>query len=255
MRVVTLISDLGLKDYYVAVIKATILSSSDGLAIVDISHDIPSYDLVKAAYMLKNCYAQFPKGSIHLAFVDNASTHHDALLVLEYDGYYFVAPDNGFFSILFQNATAEFIKIKYTASSLQYVRDKYAEVVACIHSGGSLLDLGETTSEVEERLALQPVVSANQLRGTIIHIDQFDNVIVNVSKDLFERVRQGREFDIFFKRFDPIKSIHTHYYEVAVGELLCLFNSANLLEIAVNSGKAAELFGLEEGDIIQIDFN
>ena len=117
-----------------------------------------------------------------------------------------------------------------------------------------MLEIGLPVMEVERRIALQPVISTAQIRGSVIYIDHYENVIVNVQEELFERVRNGRDFQLFFKRHDPIVCMSNHYHDVNIGETLCLFNEAGYLTIAINMGKAASLLGLKLDDMVQIDF-
>ena len=97
-------------------------------------------------------------------------------------------------------------------------------------------------------------MSTAQIRGSVIYVDHYENVIVNVQKELFERVRNGRHFQLFFKRHDPITQLSRQYHDVSIGETLCLFNDAGYLTIAINMGKAASLLGLKLDDMVQIDF-
>jgi len=106
-----------------------------------------------------------------------------------------------------------------------------------------------------ERIGLRPVTTRSRIRGTVLHIDHFGNVQVNIREETFRRVGQGRPFALFFKRHDPITALSRHYTDVPVGEPLCLFNSAGFLEIAVNMGRAATLFGLKEDDFVEIIFD
>ena len=106
-----------------------------------------------------------------------------------------------------------------------------------------------------KRITLQPVTSKSQIRGSIIHIDNYENAIVNISRELFEQLSKKRTFSLYFKRYNPITQLSEQYYDVAIGDILCLFNSAGYLEIAVHMGKAATLLGLKIDDTVQIDFH
>ena len=105
-----------------------------------------------------------------------------------------------------------------------------------------------------QRITFQPVISPNRIRGAVIYIDQYENVISNISRELFERIGKNREFELYFKRHDPILKLSRNYFDVAVGETLCLINSAEYLELAINMGKASSMLGLKLEDTIQIDF-
>ena len=104
-------------------------------------------------------------------------------------------------------------------------------------------------------MSIQPVTGKNFIQGAVIHIDHYKNVIANISRELFDRIGEQRSFSIIIKRNPPIRHIHSSYAEVSVGETLCLFNSANLLEVAINAGAAAGLLSIECGDPIRIDFD
>jgi S-adenosylmethionine hydrolase len=123
-----------------------------------------------------------------------------------------------------------------------------------LQSDSDLTALGELTQQVRTRISLQPVINADQIRASVIHIDHYENVVINVHQTLFEQVGQHRSFQLFFKRRHPICTLSENYTDVAVGDPLCRFNSTGYLELAVCMGKAASLLGLEIDDLIQIDF-
>ncbi|MEM7104329.1 MAG: SAM-dependent chlorinase/fluorinase [Bacteroidota bacterium] len=253
--IVTLTTDLGTKDYYAAVIKGAILSKRGWINVVDITHDINNYDIVQAAFVLKNAYSSFPKGSIHIAWVSNTQESENSCLVFKKDGYFFVGPDNGLFSLMFEKLPDEIFRVKHKSNSTFGIGALLPQVVDEIASKKPIREIGQQISKVVQRISLQAVTSKLQIRGSVIHIDNYENVIVNIDKLLFERMQDGRSFKIYFKRNDPVTKISKHYSEVPIGETLCLFNSAGYLEIAINMGKAAGMFGLEVDDTVQIDFD
>jgi hypothetical protein len=114
--------------------------------------------------------------------------------------------------------------------------------------------LGNPARDILQRITFQPVIAPSQIRGAVIYVDNYDNVVSNITRDLFEKVGRGRPFQLFFKRHDPILRLSKHYNDVPIGETLCLFNS-DYLEVSINMGKAAELFGLKIEDTIQINFH
>ncbi|MFM8373329.1 MAG: SAM hydroxide adenosyltransferase, partial [Bacteroidota bacterium] len=115
-------------------------------------------------------------------------------------------------------------------------------------------ELGSYPPPIIERISLQPVILSDRIRGTVIHIDHFDNVVVNIRRELFDEIVQGRPFSLYFKRNDPITALSGNYCDVAVGEQLCLFNTAGFLEIAINMGRAATLLGLKSDDTVEVVF-
>jgi S-adenosylmethionine hydrolase len=254
MRIITLTTDLGWRDYYVAVIKGTILTRTPGLQLIDITHDVPHYNIVEGAFVLKNAWRSFPPGTIHLVSILDYPFPESNFLLIKYEGHYFIGPNNGLFSLVFDKKPGEVYHISSGSAHVFGLKNLFAEAIGHICEDQPLGDFGKKDSTIVEKIHLHPVVSKHQLRGTIIHIDHYDNAIVNVSRELFEKTRNGRRFQLFFKRHDPIIKLSPHYSDVPVGEPLCLFNSSGLLEIAVNMGKASTLLGLSIDDTVQINF-
>ena len=126
--------------------------------------------------------------------------------------------------------------------------------VSLICKGMSITEVGPPLNQFDKKLEVQPVITDNEIRATITHIDKFDNIILNVHREYFEYIRKDRRFEIYFKYFDPATSINKSYSAVPVGEVVCLFNSSNYLEIAINMGKAASLLDLRRDETIQIKF-
>ncbi|MEK7255879.1 MAG: SAM-dependent chlorinase/fluorinase [Bacteroidota bacterium] len=253
MSIATLTTDFGLTDYYVAILKGAMLSRNEELQIVDVTHNVKPYDIVQGAFVLKNAYLHFPENTIHLVSVNNLSGRVD-FIAFRMDGHYFVGPDNGIFSLMFDELPAEVYRIEYDGDSPFPLKDIFADAVEHLSFGKPLHEIGLPASQFERRIALQPVISTSQIRGSVIYIDHYENAVVNVPQELFEKVRNDRRFALYFKRNDPITQLSTHYHDVPIGETLCLFNSAGYLEIAVNMGKASSLLGLKLDDMVQVDF-
>jgi len=239
MTIVTLTTDLG----------------NPALNIVDISHKIEPYNIVQASFVLANAYKNFPKGTIHMINVDNFYTEKKQFVALEKDGHYFVGPDNGLFSLIFHSMPEKQYAIACKNEGTFPLGEIFAKALTHLLSEKPFSKIGKKIESPTQRITLQPVVNQSQIRGSVIHVDNYDNVILNIKKDLFEQVKNGRDFSLFFKRYDPIQTLSTHYNDVAVGDTLCLFNSADYLEIAINMGPAASMLGLKVDDTIQIDFH
>ena len=258
MQIVTLTTDFGLQDYYVSVLKGTMLSRHRTLNIIDISHQIKYHDIVQAAFVLKNAWAAFPEGTIHVLSVNNYGGERGRFLAFRYENHIFIGPDNGIFTLVFPKLTAqtqviEIIEIPFVGLNFEHIRIAIANAVSHLASGAALNLLGNPAQEILQRITFQPVIAPSQIRGAVIYIDHYDNIVSNITRELFEKVGRGRSFQLFFKRHDPILKLSQHYNDVPIGETLCLFNS-DYLEVAINMGKAAEMFGLKIEDTIQIDF-
>jgi S-adenosylmethionine hydrolase len=255
MAIITLTTDFGLRDYYVGVIKGAMLCQNPNINIVDISHNIETYDIVQASFIIKNTYKAFPKGTIHIVSVNNFINTTKSFIAIKHKDYYFIGPDNGIFSLVFEDKPTEVFRLETTDANRGFpLKDIFAKAIHHITTDKPFEEIGEKVFQIQERITLQPVLSKSQIRGSVIFIDNYENVIVNIPQVLFEQVANKRRFEIFFKRYDPITSICEHYSDVPVGETLCLFNSTGYLEVSVNLGKAASLHNLKIDDTIQIDF-
>ena len=255
MPIVTLTTDFGWRDYYLGLLKGAMLRNHASLNLVDITHDIQTYDIVQAAFIFRNIWKNFPKGTIHLVSVNDFGSPQSGFIAIQHHGHFFVGPDNGLFSLVFDQVPTLIQQLPYQEDGHFPLKEIYAEAIGHLANGKPIHELGEPKEELEQRITFQPVIGASRIRGSVIHIDNYENVILNITKDLFQQVGGERSFTLSFKRHDPITQLSNHYYEVPVGEILCLFNSADYLEIAINMGKASSLLGLQIEDTVQVDFN
>jgi S-adenosyl-L-methionine hydrolase (adenosine-forming) len=254
MQIVTLTTDFGTQDYYAAMLKGAMLTEFPALQFVDITHNVKNFNIVQAAYTVKHFYQKFPKGTIHIVAVNNYYQSDPVYIALEKDGHFFIGPDNGVFSLIFQSFPAVCQKIPSHLPSILAHEAAFVRAVGHIARQLILSDLGEPLTEITQRLSLQAITGEAMIRGSVIHIDAFENVVLNITRELWNRYSYFRRFSLFFKRHDPIVELSTTYADVEIGEVLCLFNSANHLEIAINMGKAASMLSLDVEDTIQVEF-
>ncbi len=260
MGIITLTTDLGTKDSYVSSIKGAIFSQITDVNIVDISHSIEPFNIHQAAYIVKSCYNDFPSGTVHLIGVDSELTSNNEHLAIKYENHFFLGADNGIFSILFNKKLPDEIvqlNINQKTNSLTFPSKDILTIAAChIIRGGTLEIIGKKIYEFnEKRTELKPVIEKNTIRGTIIYIDNYGNVVSNINKETFEKTQKNREFRILFGRENEIISkISNKFKEVPIAEKLALFNNNNLLQISINQGRATNLLGLKFHDTIRIEF-
>jgi S-adenosylmethionine hydrolase len=265
MVIITLTSDMGLKDHYVAAVKGAILRQYPEAAIVDISHLIKPFDIAMASFVLRNAYPEFPRGSIHLIGVNPESDGQTPHLVVRHDGHYFIGADNGIFSLLFDGKPHECFELTMKLEENQATfPTKTVFVPAACHlaRGGTPDVIGRKVVQVRELIGFQPAVDAHSIRAKVVYIDVYGNVVTNVRRGLFNEVGKGRNFRIGYGRSgDDITRLHNNYNEVPNGEKVAFFGANGLLEIAINKGaenggggSAASLFGLREGDAIRVEF-
>ena len=252
-QIVTLTTDFGTQDYYVGALKGALVSRAPEFRLVDISHDIKAFDIVQGAFVVANTWREFPENTIHFIGVNCVYQPEYRFVAARHEGHYFIAPDNGLLTILFQNLDpANLRSIPANAKEHFAVRNVFANIIAHFAENKPFEELGEHPAPLLERISIQPVITPTRIRGTVIHVDNFENVVVNIRREVFEKTLNGRNFSLFFKRNDPITKLSENYCDVPTGEQLCLFNAADYLEIAVNMGKAASLLGLKVEDVVEV---
>ncbi len=257
MAIITLTTDLGDKDIYQAAFKGSIYKLFPTVNIVDITNNVAAFNVQQAAFILKNSFYYFPDNTVHLIGIDTVYNTQTRYLAVRYKNHYFVGADNGIFSLMFNEEPDEIVEINIM-QDLKFLHFPLADIfvkAAChLANGGTLAEIGLPVTSVENKMTLQPVIEKNLIKGAVIYIDSFQNVITNVTKEFFNRVQQGRRFVLYFKRNETINQLSWHYNEVPEGEKLCLFGISDHLEIAINKGNASGLLGLNLGDSVIIDF-
>ena len=256
MAIITLTSDWGLSDYYVAAVKGTILSAIPDATIVDITHNIEPWDIAAAAFIIRNCYQNFPEGTIHIIAVETEESSDKPHIALKANGHYFIGTDNDIFSLILGDTPYEAVTIEVIQDSDYFTfttRDRFVKVAAMIAKGVPFSEIGGPYPKIRECLAFQPTMSNNSIHGIITFVDSYENAVTNLTKELFEKVRNGRAFEIRIGKY-TIDKVCRSYTEVPVAEKMALFGTHGYLEIAMNHGKAASLLGLSRDSSVDITF-
>jgi S-adenosylmethionine hydrolase len=273
MQIITLTTDMGLTDHYVASLKGAILTLTPNVQLIDITHDVQAFDVAQSAFHLNNCFRDFPKGTIHIMGVDSEPMINFGNVqnssfpsVMLYAGHYFVSNDNGFFSLLLKEEKPEGFwrldDVLSNPSAFKFPTKNILIPAACkLAAGTDIATFASPMGEFKRAITLNAVVETNLIKGNVVHIDHYGNIITNVSRELFNRFGEGTPFTIFFRRKEYyIDEISGAYNEVAPGEKVAIFNNNDFLEIAINrgaksrNGGASTLFGLNINDIIRIEF-
>lgn len=275
MCIITLTTDFGLKDHSVSAIKGALLGELDMPHIVDISHDISPFNYTEAAYIIKNAYHNFPKNTIHIIGVDSEYTPENKHLAIYLDGHYFICADNGILSLIFSEVKADKIveiNIHDKIEKKFNVLDVFVNVAAHICRGGDLDVIGKSITKINELIHVKPSVNqlSNKIIGHVIYIDNFGNVVSNISKKLFMSIAKGRDYEIS-ARSTTFHRVHSNYSEAInfdipkerremEGKKIALFNSSHFLELAIyksnpsSVGSASTLFGLKYLDTLTVKF-
>ena len=263
MAIITLTTDMGHRDHYVAAVKGAILSQTPDVLIVDISHEIAPFDNMHAAFVLRNAYPDLPRGTIHVIGVNPETDGETPHLVVRHDGHYFVGSDNGIFSLLFDGMPHEAfaLTIKLDDDHAAFPTKNVFVKAAChIARGGTPEVIGRKVVTIKEQIGFRPAVDKDSIRGVVMHIDGYGNVITNITRQIFHDAVRNRAFRIAYGRSsNDIQKISQTYGDAPPGERLALFGASGYLEIAVNKGVegsgggAARLFGLRVQDPVRVD--
>jgi len=263
LGIITLTSDLGLRDHYVAAVKASILSQAPQCTIVDVSHEVRSFDLHAASFLIRNVWHQFPLGTVHMIGVNPEQTALTPHVAISYMGHYFIGADNGIFSLIFSQEPEDIFEITLPQGEdwIFPMKGVFAMAAAHLTRGGAIEFLGRRVSSFNQAMLPAPSLEGDVLKGHVEYIDHYGNVYCNISKTLFEQIRRKRDFNIHYKRVGfAIAKISNYFTDVVEGERLAMWSTGGRLMIAINGGTtnhgggAAGLFGLEVDDVIRIEF-
>ena len=274
MSIITFTSDYGLVDHRVPSVKGKILSLNENVKIVDISHEIQAYNLLQTAYIVRNAYSFFPKGTVHIIAVDSFYTKDRKCILYQADGHYFIAADNGVLSLIFYDIKPEAVyeitfnnrfddEVNFTST------DIFAPAAVHLKNGGLPEVIGRKYKTPKQLSFPRPVFNESEkmIIGEIMYIDNFGNVISNISKKFFEKNGVGYENFIVKFRNLALSRIYNQYTEFVSdwqneheyhGKSVAIFNDAGLLELTIYKGNsqngAKTLFGMKVGESIYIEF-
>ena len=275
MPIITLTTDFGTKAHFVGAVKGAILSEIDNVQIIDISHRITPFSITEAAYVIKNSYQNFPDGTIHIIGVDSELSIENIPIAIQLENQFFICSNNGILSMITSEINPEKIveiTIQKNYEKIYSTLDLFVKVAAHLARGGTLEVIGKQIHEIKRIVELQPLINQekNHILGSVIYIDNYGNVVTNISRNTFERVGKGRDFEIIVRNLAFTK-VYNKYNDVVDfslpvekrqddGKSLALFNCSNYLEISIyrsnkkTVGSASSLLGLDYRDNITVRF-
>ena len=275
MSIITLTTDFGTKDHFVAKIKGAIISDTPEVAVVDITHQISPFNIMEAAYVIENSYKHFPEKTIHIIAVDSEKTPENTHLVIKLNGQYFICADNGILSIVCNNINPDEIfeinihnKIESENSAIK----TFTKVACHLAKGGEPEIIGKRIKKIKSVKSINPFINddKNQIIGAVLYIDNYGNVVTNIKQAFFKETAKGRKFEISVRnhKFNKIFNSYSEIVDFTIdeekrsneGRALALFNSSKYLEIAIyksnplNVGTASSLLGLKVYDSVTVSF-
>lgn len=257
MRIITLTTDFGWKDWFVGTMKGVILSIDPEAVVVDITHDLARGDIRGGAFALAASYQFFPHGTVHLAVVDPGVGSGRSAIAVQTADYFFVGPDNGVLSWALRQEKIKSIRKldneKFFLRSISQTfhgRDIFSPVAAHLSKGVPLEKLGPPQQQLVTFPWPKPQRNRRQVTGEVVYIDVFGNAITNIRNEFLDGF--DRESCRVMLRRKAVARLRRYYEEVPQGQAACVVSSSGFLEIAVNGGSAAQRFKLKVGDAVEV---
>ena len=274
MGVLTLLTDFGYRDHYVAALKARLLQLAPSLPVMDITHGVEPYNIAHAVHVLRAVFRDFPVGTTHLITVsdygasDAGAVATPAWHAAEHAGHYFVAADNGLLPLLCDGVPAQLVRLASPVAapvagtaptvnlqpmSLNPTRDILAPAAVRLALGQPLSSLGQPVTDLYLLTNRQLRLQDNRITGHVVHVDHYGNLITNISREAVEVVGRGRPAAVHFGR-EIVRELRPHFAAAPPGEIVCTFNPQGCLSVAINQGHASELLGLYFDSQVDVRF-
>jgi len=251
MPVITLTTEWKPDDIYNGIIKGKLSSMVPSAIIVDNAFNIPVFNIARAAFIIRNTFENYPEGSVHIICVHSEALNEEYLIV-KAKNHFFIGTDNGIFNLILNSEPEEAVKVDHRGS--QNELEIFATSAAGLLNGKKPSELGKPVSKISERIPLRATIDKDVIIGSIIFIDSYGNAISNITREVFARVFDNKDYRILIQsNKNYTDQISIRYSDVPVGELLARFNQLDLLEIAINGADVAELLSIEIGSVVRID--
>jgi len=271
MSIITLTTDFGIKDHFVAAAKGKLLSLIPNCQIIDVSHNVDFYNITNAGYVLNGICDAFPKETIHIICVDAELYEVESFIAMHWNDQYFLAPNNGILGVLTEQYPADKIVELPINSQIKCSIDLFIQTASKISKAEKLESLGTIIDSCKTFVNVKPKVAddGNSIRGAIIYEDNFGNAVINIDKKLFSDVGRNRDFRMAISSKFTIRRINAYFSDFNLesrslkdyeGEALLIFNDLNYLQLCLyksnpdTTGSVKTLIGLSYRDSILIEF-
>lgn len=258
-QLVTLTTDFGLTDAYVAAMKGAMLQVEPSLTMVDVTHQVEPQDVMGGAFVLRQTIPYFPEGTVHLAVVDPGVGSARRPIAALFGGHFFVGPDNGLFSLLLEGRTPEKIVVldrrtfwrTPRPSRTFNGRDIFGPIAAHLASGRKLEEVGTLTETYQQLHWPHPLADDEGVQGFVVHIDRFGNCVTNISREVLDNDPRSH-FAKCYVGNTIVEGVHAAFSDVPQGEPLALVGSSDHLEVGVNGGDASTLLTIHKGSPVSL---
>ena len=246
MPLLTFTSDIGQQDFVVGAVKGQLHTAIPNLTIADITHFLPQDNFAHATYILKNAFKYYPDNTFHFILLNVFEADSLHFVVSKYNNQFIICPNHGILSMIADGIPESSVVLPViNANNIIQITEQVITALAKIIATNSLEVIGTKGLSIVEKTLMTPTIGENWIEGQILFIDNFENAVVNITQEVFENERKNRKFKIVFKRNEVVTKISKNYSTVSESHYLVWFNAAGYLELAINKGAAASLFGLE----------
>lgn len=249
---ITLTTEWREDDFFNGILRGKLSSDCPGVVVVSNAAGIPPLNIMHGAFVIRNTYNHYPEGTIHLIFVSSeGSGEHPHLLVRSHN-HWFLGADNGMFNLILNTQPDIIISLDNHDNADEITL--FVRAAAAIVRGTAPESLGTRISTLSEKVPLRATIDRNVIIGSVIFIDSYGNAITNITREIFSRVFEGRDFRILIKSNNYFtEKISRLYSDEPVGEIVTRFNSLDLLELSINSANLCQLFAVETGDAVRVE--
>lgn len=252
MAFITLTTEWRDNDFFHGILRGKLSASCPEAAIVTNASGIPPFNIMHGAFVIRNTFSHYPEGTVHLIFISSEGSGDQPTLLVKAKGHYFIGADNGIFNLILNSPPEIVIGLDNNDSSDEI--SLFVRTAASVIRGTAPEKLGKKLKGVAEKVPLRATIDKNVIIGSVIFIDSYGNAITNITREIFARVFEGRDFRILIKSNNYYtEKISRYYNDVPVGELVTRFNSVDLLEVAINGADMCQLFGVETGDVVRVE--
>jgi S-adenosylmethionine hydrolase len=252
MPVITLTTEWKPDDIYNGIIKGKLSSMCPGTIIIDNAGSIPAFNISNASFIIRNTYNNYPKGSLHIICVHSEAHKDQDYLIVKAKDHFFIGTDNGIFNLILNSEPDEVIRIDHEGISDEL--EIFAKAASDLLSGKNPSDLGKSVKTISEKVPLRATIDKDVIIGSIIFIDSYGNAISNITREVFYRVFENKDYRILIQsNKNYTDQISVKYSDVPVGEMLARFNQLDLLEISINGADVSELLNIRVGSALRIE--
>ncbi len=252
MPVITLTTEWRPDDIYNGIIKGKLCTLCPTANVVVNASSLPPFDISHASFIIRNTFTNYPKGSIHIICVHSEAHKGEDYLIVRARDHFFIGTDNGIFNLILNSEPDEIVRIDHDGATDEL--EIFARTAADLFAGKRPDQLGSTVKNISERVPLRATIDSGVIIGSIIFIDSYGNAISNITREVFFRVFENKQFRILIQsNKNYTEQLSQKYSDVPVGELLARFNALDLLEISINGADVSGLLNVEIGSAVRVD--